>query len=136
VPTSVAETGIGETDLLNLLMKIIFVRALETSSSFADAIKLPPKVVSALIDQAVTGQLLHALGRMGPSGLDDMRYGMTEKGRRWATEALAMSAYAGPAPVSLASYSERVIRQKVTNESVSWSRIGDHNQGATSALPE
>jgi hypothetical protein len=123
VPMSVAETGISETDLLNLLMKVVFVRALENASAFADAIKLPPKVVSTLIDQAVTGQLLHALGRMGPSGLDDMRYGMTEKGRRWATEALAMSAYAGPAPVSLAGYSERVIRQKVTNESVSWSRI-------------
>ena len=31
VPMSVAETGIGPTDLLNLLMKIIFVRALEST---------------------------------------------------------------------------------------------------------
>jgi len=123
VPMSVADTGLSETDLLNLLMKIIFVRALETTSSFADAIKLPPKVVSELVDQAVTAQLLQALGRLGPSGLDDMRYGMTDKGRRWATEALAASAYAGPAPVSLEAYSERIVRQKVTNESVSWSRI-------------
>jgi hypothetical protein len=123
VPMSIVETGIGETELLNLLMKIIFVRALETASSFVDAIKLPPKVVSELVDQAVTSQLLQALGRLGPSGLDDMRYGMTDKGRRWATEALAMSAYAGPAPVSLDDYSARIIRQKVTNETVSWSRI-------------
>lgn len=50
VPMSIAETGIGETDLLNLLMKIIFVRALENASAFADAIKLPPKVVSELIN--------------------------------------------------------------------------------------
>jgi hypothetical protein len=123
VPMSVAETGISPTDLLNLLMKIIFVRALESTSSFAQAIKLPPKVVAELVEQAVTAQLLQALGRLGPSGLDDMRYGMTDKGRRWATEALAASAYAGPAPVSLESYSERVIRQKVTNESISWPRI-------------
>ncbi len=123
VPMSVAETGISETDLLNLLMKIVFVRSLETASSFADAIKLPPKVVKELIEQAITGQLLQALGSLGPSGLDDMRYGMTDKGRRWATEALAMSAYAGPAPVSLATYSERIVRQKVTNESISWARI-------------
>jgi hypothetical protein len=123
VPLSVADTGIGATELLNLMMKIVFVRALETATSFAEAMKLPPKVVSELILQAVTGQLLQVLGSLGPSGLDDMRYGMTDKGRRWATEALAMSSYAGPAPVSLTSYSERIVLQKVTNETISWSRI-------------
>ena len=123
VPMSVAETGISPTELLNLLMKIIFVRALETASSFADAIQLPRKVVSELIEQAIASQLLQVLGSLGPSGLDDMRYGMSDKGRRWATEALAMSAYAGPAPVSLASYSDRILRQKVTNETISWPRI-------------
>jgi hypothetical protein len=123
VPTSVADTGISEAELLNLMMKQIFVGALETASSFAEAMKLPPKVLAELIEQAVTTQLLQALGRTGPSGLDDMRYSMTDKGRRWATEAMAMSSYAGPAPVSLDSYSERIIRQKVTNEVVSWPRI-------------
>ncbi len=123
VPMSVTETGIGQTDLLNLLMKIIFVRALETASSFAEAIRLPRKVVSELIEQAVASQLLQVLGSLGPSGLDDMRYGMTDKGRRWANEALAMSAYSGPAPVSLDSYSDRILRQKVTNETISWERI-------------
>ena len=100
VPMSVAETGISPTELLNLLMKIIFVRALETASSFAEAIQLPRKVVSELIDQAVASQLLLVLGSLGPSGLDDMRYGLSDKGRRWASEALAISAYTGPAPVS------------------------------------
>ncbi len=123
VPMSLAETGIGQTELLNLLMKIIFVRALETASSFAEAIHLPRKVVSELIQQAIASQLLQVLGSLGPTGLDDMRYGMTDKGRRWATEALAMSAYSGPAPVSLAGYSDRILRQKVTNETVSWPRI-------------
>jgi hypothetical protein len=123
IPNSVADTKIGETELLSLLMKIIFVGSLETTTSFANALKLPPKVVTELIEQAVTGQLLQALGRLGPSGLDDMRYGMTEKGRRWATEALGTSSYAGPAPVSLNAYSERLLRQKVTNETISWPRI-------------
>ena len=34
-----------------------------------------------------------------------------------------MSAYTGPAPVSLAAYSDRLVRQKVTNETISWPRI-------------
>jgi hypothetical protein len=123
VPMSVAETAVSSSELLNLLMKIILVRALETVSSFAEAIHLPRKVVSELIDQAVASQLLLVLGSLGPSGLDDMRYGLSDKGRRWASEALAISAYTGPAPVSLDSYSQRILRQKVTNETISWPRI-------------
>ena len=48
---------------------------------------------------------------------------LVEKGRKWANESLAMSAYAGPAPVSLTDYSDRLLRQKVTNETISWPRI-------------
>ena len=123
VPTSVKETGVDAADLLNLLLKIILVRGIETVSAFSEAIRLPRKVLTELLDQAVAAQLLHVLGSMGTTGLDDLRYAFTEKGRKWANEALGMSAYAGPAPVSLAEYSDRILRQKVTNETISWSRI-------------
>ncbi len=123
VPTSVKETGIDAADLLNLLLKIILVRGIETVSAFSEAIRLPRKVLTELLDQAVAAQLLHVLGSMGTTGLDDLRYAFTEKGRKWANEALGMSAYAGPAPVSLAEYSDRILRQKVTNETISWARI-------------
>jgi hypothetical protein len=123
VPTSLKETGIDASELLNLLLKIILVRGTETVSSFSEAIRLPRKVVSELLDQAVASQLLQVLGSMGTTGLDDLRYAFTEKGRKWANEALAMSAYAGQAPVSLADYSDRILRQKVTNETISWPRI-------------
>ena len=123
VPASLKETEVDAADLLNLLLKIILVRGIETVSAFSEAIRLPRKVVTELLDQAVAGQLLHVLGSMGTTGLDDLRYAFTEKGRKWANEALAMSAYAGPAPVSLADYSDRILRQKVTNEAISWPRI-------------
>src|SRR5258706_12207332 len=123
VPMSVAETGISSSELLNLLMKIILVRALETASSFAEAIHLPRKIVSELLEQAVASQLLLVLGSLGPSGLDDMRYGLSEKGRRWAGEALPMFAYTGPAPVSLDGYTQRILLQEVTNETITWPRI-------------
>jgi len=123
VPTSVKETGVDAADLLNLLLKIILVRGIETVSAFSEAIRLPRKVLTELLDQAVAAQLLHVLGSMGTTGLDDLRYAFTEKGRKWANEALGMSAYAGPAPVSLAEYSDRILRQKVTNETISWARI-------------
>ncbi len=123
VSTTVRETGVDGADLLNLLLKIVLVRGLETASSFADAICLPRKVVTELLEQAVAAQLLQVMGSVGTTGLDDLRYAFTEKGRKWANEALAMSAYTGPAPVSLPAYSERLVRQKVTNETISWPRI-------------
>ncbi len=123
VPQSMKETGVDPADLLNLLMKIILVRGVETVSAFTEAIRLPRRVVGELLEQAVAGQLLQVLGSMGTTGLDDLRYAFTEKGRKWANEALAMSAYAGPAPVSLTDYSDRLVRQKVTNETISWPRI-------------
>ena len=123
VPASLKETGVDPADLLNLLMKIILVRGTETVSAFTEAIRLPRKVVGELLEQAVASQLLRVLGSMGTTGLDDLRYAFTEKGRKWANEALAMSAYAGPAPVSLTDYSDRLLRQKVTNETISWPRI-------------
>jgi hypothetical protein len=130
VPLSIAETGISETELLNLLLKTILAGSLETSSSYADAVKLPPKVTADLVDMAIDGQLLTALGQGGPGGLLGMRYALSERGRRRATEAMTASSYVGPAPVTLESYTDRLSRQKVTNEMVGWSKI----QGAFADL--
>ena len=121
VPLTIAATGISEPILLDLLMKLVFVRTLETTSAMTEAIKLSPRVASDLIERAIDAELLMALGQgLGGGG---MRYGMTEKGRRRATEAMAASAYIGPAPVDLSTYAERLNRQKLTNETVNWAKV-------------
>jgi hypothetical protein len=108
-------------------LKTIFVGSLETISAFTEAIKLTTKVTIDLVEIAVGGQFLTTLGQ-GPHFA--VRYALTDKGRSRAAELLAASSYAGPAPVTLASYTERLSRQKVTNELVSWTTI----QGAFSDL--
>jgi hypothetical protein len=123
VPSSIAETGISESELMNLLLKIILASSLETATQFGEAIKLPPKVIADLIDIAIETQLLTALGQGIPGSFGAMRYTLSDKGRRRALEAVAASSYAGPAPVSLAAYTERLSRQKVTNERVGRARI-------------
>ena len=50
--------------------------------------------------------------------MSELRYALTEKGKQWAQEALAQNQYVGPAPVSLAAFSERMQRQRITNERV------------------
>ena len=128
-PTTIAETGIAEADLRNLLLKLIYVGHLETVRQFVDAIKLPQQLVAELVRGAVERSLLRAAGSEGQAL--DMRYGMTEGGQRAAVDALGLSQYAGPAPVSLEDFAHRVQLQKITNELVTWERIRDAFSGLT-----
>jgi predicted ATPase with chaperone activity len=50
--------------------------------------------------------------------MSELRFTLTEKGKQWAQDALAQNQYVGPAPVSLAAYSERLMRQRITNERI------------------
>jgi hypothetical protein len=118
-PESIAETGISERDLLNLLLKTIYVSSVETISAFAEAIRLTTKVTADIVEIAVAGHLLFALGTGLKEGPFAVRYALTDEGRGRVAEAQAAASYAGPAPVTLASYTERLGREKVTNELVS-----------------
>jgi hypothetical protein len=68
-------------------------------------------------------KLLHTLGTRQSESLSDMSYTFTEEGRRWTLDALQQSRYAGPAPVTIESFNERVDMQKITNEVVTFERI-------------
>jgi hypothetical protein len=118
-PADLAATGINPTELLSLLLKLIYVRRLETTVQFVDAIRLPSNLVEQIIQMAVERNLLAAMGAQGLS----MRYVLSEQGRNWAMEALRASQYAGPAPVTLEAFCQRADLQKVTNDQVTYQGI-------------
>ncbi len=122
-PADIADTGIDGTDLLSLLMKLIYTGRLDSVRQYVDAIKLPLQIVLDLAAIAVDQQLLYTLGTRKSDSLLDMSYAFTEEGRRWAADALDRSRYVGPAPVTLAEFNEQVARQKLTNERVTVNRI-------------
>jgi hypothetical protein len=130
-PSNLAATGIDEADLLSLLMKLIYTGRLETGRQFVEAIKLPYVVVIDLVQMAVDRQLLRTLGSRDPDSLVDMRYVLTEEGRRWTVDALERLRYAGPAPVTLEQFTEQVSLQKLTNEVISFQRIRESFQELT-----
>jgi hypothetical protein len=113
-PATLAETGLPETFLIDLLLKIIFIGPASNVAELAIALRLSPKLVTDLLEVAVRGQLLAALGSQ--SGALAMRYELTDAGKARARESLSRSAYAGPAPVPLETYSHWLDRQKVNNE--------------------
>ena len=117
-PRSIAETGLELPDLLNLMTKAMYSGSVETPSRLADVLKLPPRIVQLIIDEAQERKLLDILGSVGASAASELRYVLTEKGKQWALEALGQNQYIGPAPVSLAAYNERIQRQRITNERV------------------
>src|SRR5690349_6650749 len=66
-PESLPDTGIDETDLVGLLMKLIYSARLQSVRQFIEAIKLPYHIVSELVRMAVDRTFLHTLG----TGLTD-----------------------------------------------------------------
>jgi energy-coupling factor transporter ATP-binding protein EcfA2 len=130
-PTSLAETGIDDGELLALLMKLIYTGRLGTMRQYVDVIKLPALLVMELARMAVDAHLLHALGSRNSESLLDMAYALTDEGRKMVNESLTRSQYVGPAPVSIEQFSEQVSLQKPTNERISVERILNAFAGIT-----
>lgn len=122
-PVDVAATGIEDTELLSLLLKLIYQDRLETVRSFVDAIKLPYHIVIGLVRMGVDRQLLYTKGMRNSDNPMDMNYSFTDEGRRWTIDALQQLRYAGPCPVPLKDFTAQVNLQKLTNELVTFDRI-------------
>src|ERR1051326_7552747 len=117
-PTTVEETGLAATDLLNLAMKAMYSGGAETTSAVAETLKLPNRVVQLIIEQARDRKLVEVLGAAGLRITAELRFALTEKGKQWAADAMGQNQYLGPAPVPLSEYRERIERQRITNERV------------------
>jgi hypothetical protein len=122
-PADLAAVKIDATELLGLLMKLIYVEHLETLRQFGNAIKLPYNIVLKLVEMAIDRQLMQALGSRDPTNPRDVSYTVTDTGRRWVLDALEQSRYAGPAPVTLSEFTAQVNLQKVTNERITYDLI-------------
>jgi hypothetical protein len=122
-PANIAATGIENVDLMSLMLKLIYSARLQTIRQITDAIKLPFRMASELVQMAVDRKLLQSLGVRGADSLGGTSYALTEGGTRWTVDALAQVGYVGPAPVPLEQFNDQVIRQKLTNEVITFDRI-------------
>ena len=116
VPKSLAEVGLHFNFLISLLLKTMQVTGFELPSKLGDEMKLPTAVVQELVDRGRERQLIEVLGQAGQSLVSELRHSLTEKGKRWAAEALELSQYVGAAPVSLDTYCTQVKRQSILSE--------------------
>lgn len=118
-PHNAAETGLTERFLLNLLLKVIYVRALETNAQIAEAVKLPASIVDTLLRFGRENGLVSVVGSIGGGLLAQLRHELTDEGRKRAVDQLERSQYVGPAPVPLSAYVTQVERQPLADERIS-----------------
>ena len=122
-PRDLASTKIDPSELMSMLMKVIYTDHLETVRQFIEAIKLPYVIVVDLVRMAIDRHLLHTLGTRESANPLDMSYAFTDGGKRWVLDALNQMRYSGPAPVTLEEFNQQVNLQKITNELITFERI-------------
>ena len=106
-PSTLADTGLTEPFLADLISKHLAVSGVLDLGVLARRLGLTGSLVEELL------AFLRTTGRVevasAQSNTSFLRYGLTERGRFMAEEALNRDGYIGPAPVPLTDY-ERLVR--------------------------
>jgi hypothetical protein len=128
VPRTLEGTGIPETVLIQLALKQCYSRESFTIREMSDALKLPDQLVEHLVEILnyqkfldLKPRELHS--RRATHMLLELRYGLSDEGRRRAEQALEYNSYIGPAPVTLGDYWEWVENQSIQNSEVGEERL-------------
>jgi hypothetical protein len=116
LPRSLAETGVSQTLLLGLLVRLMSLESRETTADLADAMKLPYQIVQKLLQEASQRKWVQALGAGAVAQAAEVRYTLSQEGRNALADAMNQTRYSGPAPVPLAAFQAQIEKQRITNE--------------------
>lgn len=117
-PKTIQETGLNPSYLIGLVCKIMYESGTVTPADISAQIKLPKLVCRQLIKEMTSLMLVEAQGLESADIKSDIRYNLTDLGRKWALEAMLVSQYIGPAPVTLAMFEEQIRRQSISHEEI------------------
>ncbi|MCT4371930.1 AAA family ATPase [Yangia mangrovi] len=122
-PKTVEETGLSESYLINHLCKVMHAGGTLTPAQIADVVKLPKLVCRQLIKQMTALMLVEAQGLDSADIKSDIRYSLTNLGKTWAMDALVLSQYIGPAPVTLEAFEAQIQSQSIAHEEIHRSEL-------------
>jgi len=109
-PCSVADTGLAEVLLADLLCKHLHDAGVLDMPQLVARLALSGAVLEELLGFLRKDGRIEVLGQVGGQGL---RYGLTERGRSAARDALARNGYLGPAPYPVERYRQLLLAQTV-----------------------
>ena len=119
MPRTLAETGLPEDLVLELVLKTFYALGELTALRVAQETALPFVVTDPLLEHLKREKELEVKGVEG-HGRAFFRYAITQHGRERVREALDRCQYVGPAPVPLEEYAAWVRRQTVNTSRISW----------------
>lgn len=122
-PKEIAETGLTQSYLISLLCKVMNDGGTMTPAEIAAVVMLPRLVCRQLIKEMTKLMLVEAQGLESDDIKSDIRYTLTDLGRKWAVEATLVSQYIGPAPVTLRAFEQQIAKQSITNEEIHHSEL-------------
>ena len=107
-PTAAREMGVDPGLISDLALRAAFLVPQFNTEWLAQRLHLPQSLVGEVLDRLREELLLDVLGQAGPFGY---RYALSNRGRERAKRLFEITTYVGPAPVSLATYTEMIVRQ-------------------------
>jgi len=126
-PTTLEQTGLTLTFVADLLGKHLATAGVLTSSQLIDRLALAGPIVERVLLFMRTEGRVEVRSR--PTHEAELRYGLTDLGRKEATDALSRSGYVGPAPVPLDEYVTVVAKQSVHGQVVTRQAVLDNFSG-------
>jgi hypothetical protein len=126
-PTTVAQTGLSLTFLGDLFAKHFLTAGVLTTSQLVERLGLAGPIVNQVLNYMRSEGRVEVRSRQGLDA--ELRYGLTDKGRHEAIDAMARGGYVGPAPVPLPDYVALVGKQSVHGHRITRDAVQDAFSG-------
>jgi hypothetical protein len=110
-PESLEQTGLAESTVEQLVIKILYFRGDLYGQDLSNAIGLKFSVIQEIVETLKLRHHLQVKKSLGVGSVASM-FALTETGRARAREHLESNQYAGPAPVPLEQYLDNVRQQR------------------------
>ncbi len=114
MPESLEQTGLAESTVESLILKILYFRGDLYGQDLSTAIGLRFSVIQDIVEELKLRHTLQVKRSLGMGNVGAV-FSLTESGRARARETLEANQYAGPAPVPMEQYVE-VVRQQRPQE--------------------
>lgn len=112
-PESIRSAGLTDSEVENLILKVLNARAEASGRDISEQVKLPFRLVDPLLQQMKQDQLV---AHRGAAMMNDYIYQLTGMGRDRAKRLADHCTYMGAAPVTLKSYVESVSKQTLADQ--------------------
>lgn len=123
-PCTISETGLTDSFLGELVCKHLYDAGVLDMSRLVERLALTGVVMEEILAFLRKDGRVEVLGQMGAQtgGVQSLRYGLTERGRSAARDALSRSGYIGAAPFPVSSY-----RSLLKVQTIHHGRISAHD---------